>query len=109
MFLNERVVSICYMDPLPFIQEHNGIFDQFLVESRCIGINLHGPLSTTYTELLFFSVWFCIDFPNVPAVRKETIFLNLANLRTEPNESVIFLPYTAQSSAVLTMSCTCSS
>lgn len=100
MFLTERVVPICYMDPLPFIQEYNGIYNQFLVESRCIGINLHDPLSTAYTDLLFFSLLFCKDIPNVPAVRKETIFLNLANLRTKPNENMIFLIYTAQSSAV---------
>lgn len=54
MFLTERVVPICYIDPLPFIEEHSGIYNQFLVESRCIGINLHDPLSTTYTEILFF-------------------------------------------------------
>jgi len=56
MFLTERVVPICYMDSLPFIQEHNGIYDQFLVESRCIGINLPDPLSTTYAEILVLSV-----------------------------------------------------
>lgn len=56
MFLNERVVPICYVDPLPFIQEHNGIYDQFLVESRCIGINLHDSLSTTYTDTGFLCI-----------------------------------------------------
>lgn len=53
MFLNERVGAIRYKDPLSFTQEHNDMYDQFLVESRCTGINLHNPLSITYTEILF--------------------------------------------------------
>lgn len=106
---NRKSVPICYIDTLPFIQEHNGIYDQFLVESKRVGINLQDPQSTTYRDILVFPVQFCKDIPNVSAVRKEILFLNLANLRTKPNESVIFLPYTAQNSAVLNMSCTYSS
>lgn len=43
MFLTERGVPICYMDPLTFIQELNVIYSQLLVESRCTGINLLNP------------------------------------------------------------------
>lgn len=70
MFLTARVVAICYVDTLLFLKEHNGIYDLFFVKSRCLGINFHNPWSSTYTEVLFFSVLYYKDIPNISAVRK---------------------------------------
>lgn len=105
MLFSERVAPVCHT--LSANSEHHCMCNQFLVKSIYISIKFHNPLCTTYTQIQFLCIQVSKDIPNVPTVRKETIFLNLANLRTELNESTKFLQYIAQSSAVLNSCYTC--